>query len=124
VNNAGIQRRAPFLDFALSDWNDLLATNLSAAFLLSQRVGRGMVDRGSGKIINIGSVHSLLARPTITPCTCPQPESKPTPSRRATSLPSSLKPSSMTNRSPSGGRRGCRQAAGVKYTHNGGHGVF
>jgi gluconate 5-dehydrogenase len=67
VNNAGIQRRAPFLEFALTDWNDLLATNLSAAFLLSQRVGRGMVDRGSGKIINIGSVQSLLARPSITP---------------------------------------------------------
>jgi gluconate 5-dehydrogenase len=67
VNNAGIQRRAPFLEFALADWNDLLATNLSAAFLLSQRVGRGMVDRGSGKIINIGSVQSLLARPSITP---------------------------------------------------------
>jgi gluconate 5-dehydrogenase len=67
VNNAGIQRRAPFLEFGLADWNDLLATNLSAAFLLSQRVGRGMVDRGSGKIINIGSVQSLLARPSITP---------------------------------------------------------
>ena len=67
VNNAGIQRRAPFLDFAPTDWNDLLATNLSAAFLLSQRVGRGMVDRGSGTIINIASVQSLRARPSITP---------------------------------------------------------
>ena len=49
------------------DWNELLATNMTAAFLLSQRVGRGMVERGSGKIINIGSVQSLLARPSITP---------------------------------------------------------
>ena len=67
VNNAGIQRRAPFLEFGFADWNDLLATNMSAAFLLSQRVGRGMVERGSGKIINIASVQSLLARPSITP---------------------------------------------------------
>jgi gluconate 5-dehydrogenase len=67
VNNAGIQRRAPFLEFRVADWDDLLATNMTAAFLLSQRVGRGMVDRGSGKIINIGSVQSLLARPSITP---------------------------------------------------------
>jgi gluconate 5-dehydrogenase len=67
VNNAGIQRRAPFTEFTLQDWNDLVATNLTSAFLLSQRVARGMVERGSGKIINIGSVQSQLARPGIAP---------------------------------------------------------
>ncbi len=67
VNNAGIQRRAPFTEFTLQDWNDLLATNLTSAFLVSQRVARGMVQRGSGKIINIGSVQSQLARPGIAP---------------------------------------------------------
>ena len=67
VNNAGIQRRAPFTEFALQDWNDLVATNLTSAFLVSQRVARGMVERGSGKIINIGSVQSQLARPGIAP---------------------------------------------------------
>jgi gluconate 5-dehydrogenase len=67
VNNAGVQRRAPFTEFTLADWNDLLATNLTGAFLLSQRVARGMMQRGSGKIINIGSVQSQLARPGITP---------------------------------------------------------
>lgn len=67
VNNAGIQRRAPFGEFTLQDWNDLVATNLTGAFLVSQRVARGMVQRGSGKIINIGSVQSQLARPGITP---------------------------------------------------------
>lgn len=67
VNNAGIQRRAPFTEFTLADWNDLVATNLTSAFLVSQRVSRGMVDRGSGKIINIGSVQSQLARPGIAP---------------------------------------------------------
>jgi gluconate 5-dehydrogenase len=67
VNNAGIQRRAPFTEFTLEDWNDLVATNLTGAFLLSQRIARGMVQRGSGKIINIGSVQSQLARPSIAP---------------------------------------------------------
>ena len=67
VNNAGIQRRAPFIDFSLPDWNDLVATNLTSAFLVGQRVARGMVARGSGKIINIGSVQSQLARPGIAP---------------------------------------------------------
>ena len=67
VNNAGIQRRAPFTEFAVSDWNDLVATNLTSAFLVGQRVARGMVERGSGKIVNIGSVQSQLGRPGITP---------------------------------------------------------
>jgi gluconate 5-dehydrogenase len=67
VNNAGIQRRAPFLEFTVEDWDELIATNLTSAFLVSQRVARGMVERGSGKIINIGSVQSQLARPSIAP---------------------------------------------------------
>ncbi|KQP56046.1 SDR family oxidoreductase [Agreia sp. Leaf283] len=65
VNNAGIQRRAPFTEFGLGDWNDLVATNLSSAFFVGQRVARGMVLRGSGKIVNIGSVQSQLGRPGI-----------------------------------------------------------
>ena len=67
VNNAGIQRRTPFVDFSVADWNDLVATNLTSAFLVGQRVARGMVARGHGKIINIGSVQSQLARPGIAP---------------------------------------------------------
>ena len=67
VNNAGIQRRHPFTEFPVSDWNDLLATNLTSAFLVAQRISRGMVARGSGKIVNVGSVQSKLARPNITP---------------------------------------------------------
>ena len=67
VNNAGIQRRTPFVDFSVADWNDLVATNLTSAFLVGQRVARGMVERGHGKIINIGSVQSQLARPGIAP---------------------------------------------------------
>lgn len=67
VNNAGIQRRAPITEFADQDWHDLVATNLTGVFLLSRRVARGMVERGGGKIVNIGSVQSQLARPSIAP---------------------------------------------------------
>jgi gluconate 5-dehydrogenase len=67
VNNAGMQRRAPVLEFSVADWDELVATNLTSAFLVAQRVGRGMVERGSGKIVMIGSVQSRLARPGIAP---------------------------------------------------------
>lgn len=65
VNNAGVQRRAPIADFADEDWDALVATNLSAAFRLSRGIARGMIARGSGKIVSIGSVQSQLARPSI-----------------------------------------------------------
>jgi gluconate 5-dehydrogenase len=67
VNNAGIQRRAPFPDFPAADWYALLATNLTSAFLVGRTVARGMRDRGRGKIVNIGSVQSRLGRPGIAP---------------------------------------------------------
>lgn len=69
VNNAGIQRRAPFHEMAVADWDDVIATNLSSVFYVSRIVARHMVPRGSGKIVNIGSVTSLLARQTIAPYT-------------------------------------------------------
>ena len=65
VNNAGLQRRAPFTEFPIAEWYELVATNLTSAFLMSRRLAQGMVTRGSGKIINIGSVQSQLARPSI-----------------------------------------------------------
>ena len=65
VNNAGLQRRAPLTEFPIADWYELVATNLTSAFLMSRRLAQGMVTRGSGKIINIGSVQSQLARPSI-----------------------------------------------------------
>lgn len=67
VNNAGIQRRAPFNDFDPADWDAIVAANLSSVFYVSQQVTRGMAERGSGKVVNIGSVQSLLARQTIAP---------------------------------------------------------
>ena len=67
VNNAGIQRRAPFLNFSESDWDELVATNLTSAFLVSRQVGRFMAQRGRGKIINVASVQSAASRPGIAP---------------------------------------------------------
>ncbi len=67
INNAGIQRRAPFVDFRIADWNDLVAVNLTSVFLVGQQVAARMVTRGRGKIINIGSVQTKLGRPGIAP---------------------------------------------------------
>lgn len=67
VNNAGIQRRAPITEFTDADWDDIVRTNLSSAFYVSRRAARGMVARGSGKLIQVGSVQSQLARPGIAP---------------------------------------------------------
>ncbi|MFT4021264.1 MAG: SDR family oxidoreductase [Acinetobacter sp.] len=67
VNNAGIQRRSPFAEFAVSDWDDIIATNLSSVFYVSRFIAPHMIARGSGKIINIASVQSALGRQTIAP---------------------------------------------------------
>ncbi|MGZ0710368.1 glucose 1-dehydrogenase (plasmid) [Coraliomargarita sp. W4R53] len=67
VNNAGVQRRAPFTEFSVSDWDDIIAANLNGVFYVSRFVAPAMVERGSGKIINVASVQSLLARQTIAP---------------------------------------------------------
>ncbi|GIO35929.1 2-deoxy-D-gluconate 3-dehydrogenase [Paenibacillus antibioticophila] len=58
VNNAGIIRRAPAKDHAAKDWFDVIDINLNTVFLLSQIAGRHMLERGSGKIINICSMLS------------------------------------------------------------------
>lgn len=67
VNNAGIQRRHPILEFSEQDWDDIINTNQKAVFLMIQAVGKYMVQRRAGKIINIGSMQSELGRDTITP---------------------------------------------------------
>jgi 2-dehydro-3-deoxy-D-gluconate 5-dehydrogenase len=59
VNNAGTIRRHPAVDYPLEDWEQVLSTNLDSVFVLCQRIGRGMVERGSGKIINIASLLSF-----------------------------------------------------------------
>jgi gluconate 5-dehydrogenase len=69
VNNAGIQRRNPIVDFKREDWDDIIATNLTAPYLVAQAVLPGMIARKSGKIVNIASLMSDLARPTVVPYT-------------------------------------------------------
>ncbi len=69
VNNAGVQRRMPLEDFPEDDWRALMATNLDSVFLVGQAVARAMIPRGRGRIINICSVQSELARPNIAPYT-------------------------------------------------------
>lgn len=69
VNNAGMQHRSPLEDFPTDKWDELIRTNISSIFHVSQAVARRMIPRGRGKIINIGSVQSELARPTIAPYT-------------------------------------------------------
>lgn len=69
VNNAGMQRRGPIQDYAASDWDTLMATNLDSVFHVGQAVARKMIPRGRGRIINICSVMSELGRPGIAPYT-------------------------------------------------------
>jgi gluconate 5-dehydrogenase len=69
VNNAGIQRRAPLVDFTQKEWDEVIATNLTAPFVVSQAVLPGMIARKRGKIIHIASLMSELARPTVVPYT-------------------------------------------------------
>ncbi len=66
VNNAGIQHRVPLLELDVADWQRVLETNLTSAFLVGREAARGMLERGEGKIINICSVQTDLARPTIS----------------------------------------------------------
>lgn len=69
VNNAGMQFRAPLEDFPVERFEQLLKTNISSVFYVGQAVARHMIGRGAGKIINIASVQSELARPSIAPYT-------------------------------------------------------
>ena len=65
VNNAGIQRRAPLADFEQGDFDAVLAANLRAPFALAQAAAAHMVAGGWGRIVNVGSTMSQIARPGI-----------------------------------------------------------
>jgi gluconate 5-dehydrogenase len=70
VNNAGIQFRKPIVELALADWQRVIDTNLTSAFLVGREAGRRMITRGQGgKVINIGSLMSAVGRATIAPYT-------------------------------------------------------
>ena len=67
VNNAGIQHTAPLTDIAVEVWNDIIAVNLSAAFHTMRHVLPRMAKAGYGRVINIASVHGLVASVSKSP---------------------------------------------------------
>ena len=69
VNNAGMQHRTALEDFPAEAFEALLQTNVASVFHVGQACARHMIARGAGKIINIASVQTALARPGIAPYT-------------------------------------------------------
>lgn len=69
VNNAGMQYRTPLEDYPAEMFEKLLQTNVASVFHVGQACARHMIGRGRGKIINIASVQTALARPGIAPYT-------------------------------------------------------
>jgi gluconate 5-dehydrogenase len=69
VNNAGMQHRGPLEDFPPEAFETLMRTNVSSVFNVGQACARHMIARGAGRIINIASVQTALARPSIAPYT-------------------------------------------------------
>lgn len=66
VNNAGIIRRVPLLEMELTDWQQVIDTNLTGVFTMTRPVVRKMIERGSGKVINICSMMSELGRDSVS----------------------------------------------------------
>jgi NAD(P)-dependent dehydrogenase (short-subunit alcohol dehydrogenase family) len=67
VNNAGLSRPAPALELALTDWDDILSLNLRSVFTLTQALAAGMLERGYGRVVNIGSVLGILGEARAAP---------------------------------------------------------
>jgi gluconate 5-dehydrogenase len=65
VNNAGVQHRVPLTDWTDADIERVMATNFTACFRLAREAARVMIAAQFGRIINIGSIGAILARPTI-----------------------------------------------------------
>jgi 2-deoxy-D-gluconate 3-dehydrogenase len=65
INNAGMIRRAPAVEFSDEDWSTVIEVNLSSVFRLSQAAGRRMIEQGSGKIVNIASLLSFQGGITV-----------------------------------------------------------
>lgn len=69
VNNAGIQLRKPIVELSTGEWQKVMDTNLTSAFVVGREAAKRMIARKRGKIINIGSLTSELARATVAPYT-------------------------------------------------------
>lgn len=66
INNAGIIKRIPILEMEVEDFREVIDVDLVAPFIVSKHVGKHMVQRKAGKIINICSMMSELGRNTVT----------------------------------------------------------
>ena len=66
VNNAGVSSHVPFLELEVQEWDRVLATNLRGVFLCCRQVAGGMVERGSGLIINIASELAYVGAERLT----------------------------------------------------------
>jgi NAD(P)-dependent dehydrogenase (short-subunit alcohol dehydrogenase family) len=60
VNNAGVARTGPAEDLTEADWDYVMDTNLKGAFFVAQAIGRNMLERGSGRIVNVSSQAGLV----------------------------------------------------------------
>lgn len=67
VNNAGMNIRKPAVEVTWEDWNQILDTNLRGTFFVAQAVGRRMIAKGYGRIVNIGSVTSVFGYAGLAP---------------------------------------------------------
>lgn len=65
INNAGMIRRTPAVDFSEADWSTVIEVNLSSVFRTSQAAGRHMIAQGGGKIVNIASLLSFQGGITV-----------------------------------------------------------
>ena len=65
INNAGTIRRTPAVDYSEDDWAAVIEVNLNSVFRLSQQAGRHMIERGSGKIVNVASLLSFQGGVTV-----------------------------------------------------------
>jgi glucose 1-dehydrogenase len=63
VNNAGIEKQIPLLEMSLQDWDAVLQTNLTGAFLCMREAGKVLAENGGGVVVNMSSVHEFIPWP-------------------------------------------------------------
>lgn len=66
INNAGIIKRIPVVDMEVADWEQVLKIDLTGPFIMAKHIGRGMIERRSGKVINMCSMMSEVGRNTVS----------------------------------------------------------
>lgn len=67
VNNAGINRRNPCIEMSEADWDAVIRVNLKGTFLCAREVGKILVEKQSGKVINVASLLATVAQPNRGP---------------------------------------------------------